>query len=67
MMLRTDDPLTDFDQYDRECYEDEKLFPVCDICGERIADDYYLRIGDMIIHEGCAERHSVESYIENRR
>lgn len=66
-MMRSNDPLADFDVYDRECAETEKLLPICDICGERITDDYYLQIGDMILHESCAERHSVDSYIENRR
>lgn len=66
-MMRSGDPLDDFDRYDRECHECEKLFPVCNICGERIADEYYLQVGDMIVHESCAQWHSVESYIENRR
>lgn len=57
----------DFDRYDRECANDEKYYPVCDICGERITDDYYYEVAGMKFHLECADCHSVESYVEGQK
>lgn len=58
------------DRYDSRDIEEErfiKMCPVCDICGERITDDYYYEVGGMIFHLDCADRHSVESYVEGQK
>lgn len=65
--MRSADPIADFNRYDGECAADESLCPVCDICGEPITDDYYYEVGGIVFHLGCAERHSVESYMEEER
>ena len=63
MSYRSDDPLADFDRKDAEDYAYEQKCPVCDICGERITDDYYYTIGNITFHLDCADRHSVENYV----
>ena len=62
--MRGPDPIEDFNRYDAQGAAFENLCPVCDICGERIVDDYYYQIGNMIFHLDCAERKSVDSYVE---
>lgn len=61
--MRSADPYEDFDRYDKECADDEKKYPVCDICGKRITDDYYYTIGNITFHLGCADKHSTDNYI----
>lgn len=65
--MRGPDPIEDFNMHDAEEAEYEKLCPVCDVCGERITDDYYYKVGGIVFHLDCAERHSVESYMEEER
>ena len=65
--MRSADPIADYDRYEKECEDDESLCPVCDICGERITDDYYYEVGGIVFHLDCAGRHSVESYMEGQR
>lgn len=38
--------------------------PVCDLCGNTITEDYYIRIGDCCYHEYCTETCSTEDYVE---
>ena len=57
----------DYDRYEKEYEDDESLCPICDICGERITDDYYYEVGGIVFHLDCAERHSVDSYMEGKR
>lgn len=61
------DPYADFERQDYEDAEREKLYPVCDICGDRITDDYYYEVAGMKFHLECAERHSVDSYVEAQK
>ena len=63
MSYRSDDPIADFDRKDAEDYAYEQKCPVCDICGEHITDDYYYTIGGITFHLDCADRHSVENYV----
>lgn len=56
------DPLEDFDRYDRECAKEEARYPVCDICGDRILDEFYYMVGGIKFHLACAECHSTDSY-----
>lgn len=65
--MRSADPIADYECFERECEDDESLCPVCDVCGQRITDDYYYEVGGMIFHLDCAERHSVESYREEEK
>lgn len=64
--LRTSNPIADFNRYDAECAKWESMTPVCDICGEHITDDYYYKIGDITFHLDCAERYSVDSFVETK-
>ena len=45
----------------------EDYCPVCAICGERITDEEYRRIGSEYFHDDCIETGSVDTYVENRR
>ena len=64
--LRTNDPIADFNRHDAEEAEYEAMCPVCDICGEHITDDYYYKIGNTVFHLDCAERYSVDSFVETK-
>lgn len=57
------DPYEDFCRHDWEEAEREKRYPVCDICGERITDEFYYEVFGYRFHLGCAEFHSTESYV----
>lgn len=50
----TDDPLADFDSYDREQAMAESKLPHCDHCGEAIYE-YYYEINGEIVCEECLE------------
>ena len=66
-MFITDDPLLDFERYDREQYNRLRKRPVCIECGEPIQDDHYYQISDETICPDCMEgnyRREVEDYIE---
>lgn len=45
----------------------EKYCPFCDICGDRITDDYFLQIGNEKYHVDCVEKVSTDTYVENER
>ena len=47
--------------------EDATPWPICDMCGKEINDDYYYEIGGDIMCESCMIsecRHDVDEYIE---
>lgn len=56
-------PIADFYIREDELAEYESKCPVCDICGEPILDEYYYQIGDIVFHLDCAERKSVDSFV----
>lgn len=62
-MMSASDPYEDFERQDYEDAEREKRYPVCDICGDRITDDYYYEVAGYRFHLGCAECHSTEDYV----
>ena len=66
MILTSNDPVADAARYDDECAKWESMTPVCDICGEHITDDYYYKIGNTVFHLSCAERYSVDSFVETK-
>lgn len=53
-MYGTDDPVADFERYDREQARKEARMPHCDICGNAIYEEYY-EIKETIICEECLE------------
>ena len=55
MIFMTDDPIADFDRYDREQQAWEDKLPHCDICGEAI-DDFLWEIDGVIMCEYCATK-----------
>ena len=67
MISPSSDPLADVGRREDEEAAFEALCPVCDICGEPITDDYYYTVGGITFHEDCAEKHSVEDFVEGRR
>lgn len=66
MICRSPDPLADFHRHEDECEDWESKTPICDICGEHITDEYYYRIGDITFHLECAERYTVDSFVETK-
>lgn len=54
-MIFTDDPLSDFDRYDRQQEEWLNSRPVCDCCGEPIQDDFCYEINGDLICEDCLD------------
>lgn len=65
--MRTADPFYDLARYEDECEDFESKCPVCDICGEPITDDYYYEVAGIKFHLDCADRRSVDSYVESQR
>lgn len=53
----TDDPLLDFDRYDRQQEEWLNGLPVCDCCGEPIQDDFCYEINGEYYCEYCLDMH----------
>ena len=45
----------------------EDYCPICEVCGERITDEYYRQIGSDTYHDGCIETRTTDTYVENRR
>lgn len=67
MYFRTDDPIRDFERYDREQAEYEARLPVCDDCGTRIDDLDYYEVDHEILCEECLKeryRKSTEDYAQ---
>lgn len=67
MMYLSDDPLRDFDRYDREMAKEYQRLPFCDECGERIEDDFLYDIDGTLICEKCIEdkyRKQTSDYME---
>lgn len=55
-MYRTDDPLLDFDRWERQKARLAESLPKCDICGRPIDDTYYNLYGE-ICCEDCLDEH----------
>ena len=52
-MYRTDNPLRDFANHEAEQEEALKKLPLCEICEERIQDEYGICIDGTWYHEEC--------------
>lgn len=66
-MMRTNDPVMDAERYSAEADDYINNCPVCDICGKPITDEYYYEVGGIIFHLDCAEFHSVDEYVEEKK
>lgn len=53
----TDDPLLDFDCFDRQQTEELKKRPVCCYCEEPIQDDFCYEINGEYFCEDCLDMH----------
>lgn len=62
MFYRTDDPIADFNRYDREQARERRKLPRCRDCGEHITDDYAYFIGDEWICDNCMNEY--RKYVE---
>ena len=71
MTFRTDDPIADFERYDREGAEQEKYFPHCSLCGAIITSETYKHVYihglDYILCDDCIEQDSVDSYVDAKK
>lgn len=56
-MFYTDDPIADFERYDRERAKYEASLPKCEYCGLPVEDDYYYEINGDILCEKCLNDH----------
>ena len=43
----------------------ESEYPICEVCGERITDDYFIRIEGECYHTRCVEV-SLNTYLQNK-
>ena len=62
-MFYTDDPIRDFDRWDREQAQRLAKLPKCSICGEPIDQDRALELDGEFICDSCIEDNKV--YIES--
>ena len=53
----TDDPVADFDAYDRAQAAETERLPICCECNARIEDEFCYQINDEIICETCMEQY----------
>lgn len=56
-MIRTDDPIRDFNQYDTEEYLKTKSLPICCDCGNTILGEYYWDFHGYYYCEDCVREH----------
>lgn len=63
MFIRTDDPIRDFDRWDREQAQRLAKLPKCSCCGEPIDQDKALELDGELICDSCIEDNKV--YIES--
>ena len=66
-MYYTDDPIRDFERWDRERERRLEFLPVCVDCGHHIQADYFYEINGEPICPACMEsgyRKEMEDYIE---
>lgn len=54
-MFYSDDPVLDFERYDREQAKRLAELPVCDICDKPIQDEHYYLINSDNVCPACLE------------
>ncbi len=57
MVLRTDDPIHDFEVWDAEQNRQLEKLPVCEYCRNEIQDDYYFEINETAVCENCLNQY----------
>ena len=65
-MYYSDNPVADFERWDRDQAEKLARLPVCSHCGEPIQDDFCFEINDELFCEDCMKdnfRRSTDNYI----
>ena len=64
-MMRTDNPIRDYAQYDYEQSLLEQACPICEDCGNHITGEYYWEFHGFYYCEDCvrSHRYDVEDYI----
>ena len=67
MIYRSADPFRDLIDKEEDDAAYEALCPTCDICGEKITDEYFYQVCGITFHLDCADCKSVESYVEDKR
>lgn len=63
-MIRTDDPVADFDRYDREVAKWRKRLPVCQRCGDEIQQELAVCIDGFWYCDDCIEFYRKEIEVE---
>lgn len=53
----TDDPVADYDAYDRAQEAEMERLPICCECGQRIEDEFCYQINDEVLCETCMEQY----------
>ena len=57
-MTRTDDPAMDAEFYELEKQRmSREEIPECEVCGQRIEDDYYYQFDNWIVCQECLNEH----------
>lgn len=67
MAQYTDDPIADFNAWDKAQDEELAKLPVCDECGNPIQDDYYYDIAGITLCPECMDknyRYWTDSYVQ---
>ena len=67
-MAYTDDPVADYEAYDRENQAWLEKHPVCDMCGEHITDEHFFLINGEKVCEECLNDHyrqDTDDYMED--
>lgn len=59
MMFWSDNPIADFNRYDREREAEEARYPKCDNCGEPMFEHYY-DLGDIKVCPECITEYRCE-------
>ena len=65
-IFRTDDPHADFAAHEAYCEAQLEKLPLCDCCGERIQEDFYIDFDGYLVCEECLDKHykkSTDNYI----
>ena len=54
-MIRTDDPVKDYDRYDAEEWEKEQKLPICPYCGDRIYTEKAVKLDGEFVCDDCID------------
>jgi non-homologous end joining protein Ku len=57
----TDNPIADFEEYNKQCENRLKQLPICSECGEHIQDDLCYEIYGNYICDECMENFRIHT------